>query len=98
MPLYQYTAFDALGKKKRGVVEALSQKAAGRKLRGQGLFPTDLALSRSAEVSSGQRFVLRRVSAMQLGVATRQLSTMLAAGMPLDEAEMMLCMAPIPTR
>ena len=86
MPLYTYTAFDKAGKKKRGVIEALSQKAASRKLKGQGLFPTELGLSRNTESSSDRGVALRRVSTMQLGVVTRQLSTMLTAGMPLDEA------------
>ena len=85
MALYEYSAFDAQGRKQRGVVEALSQNAASRKLRGQGLFPTRLATARNA-VGSAQRTFLRQVSAIQLGVATRQLATMLTAGMPLDEA------------
>ncbi|MDX2496098.1 MAG: type II secretion system F family protein [Desulfuromusa sp.] len=89
MALYEYSAFDAQGKKQRGVVEALSQKAASRKLRGQGLFPTKLATARHT-VGSAQRTFFRQVSAIQLSVATRQLATMLTAGMPLDEALVMV--------
>ncbi|RLB78766.1 MAG: type II secretion system protein GspF, partial [Deltaproteobacteria bacterium] len=89
MALYEYSAFDALGKKRHGVVEALSQKAAGRKLRDEGLFPTKLTTTGNP-VGTAQRTFFRRVSAAQLGVATRQLATMLAAGMPLDEALMMV--------
>lgn len=85
MALYEYSAFDQQGKQQRGVVEALSQKAASRKLRGQGLYPTKLTATRSA-LGPAQRTFFRRVSAIQLGVATRQLATVLAAGMPLDEA------------
>ncbi len=85
MALYEYSAFDAQGREQRGVVEALSQNAASRKLRDQGLFPTSLATARNA-VGSAQRTFFRQVSAIQLGVATRQLATMLTAGMPLDEA------------
>ncbi|WP_321366231.1 type II secretion system inner membrane protein GspF [uncultured Desulfuromusa sp.] len=85
MALYEYSAFDAQGRKQRGVIEALSQNAASRKLRGQGLFPTKLATARSSGGSS-QRTFFRQVSAIQLGVATRQLATMLTAGLPLDEA------------
>ncbi len=85
MALYEYSAFDAQGKKQRGVVEALSQKAASHKLRGQGLFPTKLTAGRDT-VGATQRTLFRRVSAAHLGVATRQLATMLSAGMPLDEA------------
>jgi len=87
--LYEYSALDALGKKQHGVVEALSQKAASRKLRGEGLFPTKLVTTRTP-VGSAQRTFFRRVSAAQLGIATRQLATMLSAGMPLDEALMMV--------
>ncbi|MCW8859241.1 MAG: type II secretion system inner membrane protein GspF [Deltaproteobacteria bacterium] len=85
MALYEYSAFDPQGKKQRGVVEALSQKAASRKLKGQGLFPTKLAATGTA-LGPAQRTFFRRVSALQLGIATRQLATVLAAGMPLDEA------------
>ncbi len=85
MALYEYSALDRQGKKRRGVVEALSQKAASHKLRDQGLFPTRLAVARELTGATQKRF-FRRVSAMQLGVATRQLGTVLAAGMPLDEA------------
>ncbi len=89
MALYEYSAFDAQGRKQRGVIEALSQKAASRKLRDQGLFPTALATARNT-VGTAQRTLFRRVSAVQLGIATRQLATMLTAGMPLDEALMMV--------
>lgn len=89
MALYEYSAFDAQGKKQRGVVEALSQKTASRKLRSQGLFPTKLIAARNV-AGSAQRTFFRRVSAIQLGVATRQLATMLTAGMPLDEALVMV--------
>ncbi len=89
MALYEYSAFDAHGKKQRGVVEALSQKAASHKLRGQGLFPTGLTAAGNT-AGATQRTLFRRVSAAQLGIATRQLATMLAAGMPLDEALVMV--------
>ncbi len=85
MALYEYSAFDGHGKKHRGVIEASTQKIASKKLRGQGLFPTKLLVAGNAAQVS-QKFVFQRVSAVQLGVATRQLATMLAAGMPLDEA------------
>lgn len=85
MALYEYNAYDQQGKKQRGVVEALSQKAASRKLRGQGLFPITLAAAGTAQ-GQAQRTIFRRVSAIQLGIVTRQLATVLSAGMPLDEA------------
>lgn len=85
MALYEYKAYDQHGRKQRGVVEALSQKAANQKLRGQGLFPTRLVAS-SRSSNGARKGFLRRVNVIQLGLATRQLATILSAGMPLDEA------------
>lgn len=85
MALYEYIALDAHGKQKRGVIEATGQKIASRKLREQGLFPTKLAAARKGQERTRSP-LLRKVDAVSLGVATRQLSTMLSAGMPLDEA------------
>lgn len=85
MALYEYSALDGQGRQQRGVVEALGQKAASRKLRDQGLFPTALTVAAHGR-ESAQKSFFKRVDALQLGVATRQLSTMLSAGMPLDEA------------
>ncbi len=85
MALYEYSALDGQGRHQRGVVEAIGQKAASRKLRDQGLFPTKLSVAgRTREV--GKQSFFKRIDAVTLGVATRQLSTMLTAGMPLDEA------------
>ncbi len=86
MALYEYTAFDAQGRQQRGVIEATGQKLASRKLRDKGLYPTRLATAASGRETGRRRILLRRVDVAQLGVATRQLSTMLSAGMPLDEA------------
>ena len=87
MALYEYIALDAQGRQKRGVIEAAGQKVASRKLREQGLFPTSLSGARQGqERTTSRTFLVRKVDPVSLGVATRQLSTMLSAGMPLDEA------------
>ncbi len=86
MALYEYNALDTNGKTKRGVVEALSSNAASRKLREQGLFPTKLKTAREATSGAARKSLFRRVTVLELGVATRQLSVMLTAGMPLVDA------------
>lgn len=86
MALFEYHALDANGKTRRGVVEALSASAASRKLRDQGLFPTKLKGTREAAAGTVRRGLFRRVTVLDLGVATRQLSVMLSAGMPLADA------------
>ncbi|MFO7765856.1 MAG: type II secretion system inner membrane protein GspF [Pelovirga sp.] len=86
MALYEYSALDAAGKTRRGAIEALSSSAASRKLREQGLFPTKLKTAREATPVVARKRLFRRVSVLELGVATRQLSVMLTAGMPLVDA------------
>ena len=86
MALFEYSALDAKGKTKRGVIEALSSNAASRKLREQGLFPTRLKAAREATSGAARKHLFRRITVLELGVATRQLSVMLAAGMPLVDA------------
>lgn len=85
MALYEYSALDSNGKKSKGVLEATGRQNANRQLRDKGLFPVQLQ-----EVGSGgeqkSRQLTRRVQVLQLAVATRQLATMLAAGMTIDEA------------
>ena len=85
MALYEYIALDSQGRQRRGVVEAAGPKVASRKLREQGLFPTRLEASRQGQ-ERARSFLSRKIDVVSLGVATRQISTMLAAGMPLDEA------------
>jgi general secretion pathway protein F len=82
--LYEYHALDSQGRQKKGVIEASGQKVASRKLREQGLYPTKMMAARHG-VERNHSPLLRRVDSGSLAVATRQLSTMLSAGMPLDE-------------
>lgn len=85
MALYEYTALDGQGRQQRGVVEATGQKLASHKLREQGLFPTKLIAARESQERT-RAPLFRKVDVVNLGVATRQLSTMLSAGLPLAEA------------
>lgn len=85
MPLFAYSGFNATGKKVTGTVEASGRRAVLQKLRTQGVYPTDVREAGSAPVLS--RLRLRRgVPVTELAAATRQLGTLLGAGLPLDEA------------
>jgi general secretion pathway protein F len=85
LALYEYSALDGRGKRSKGVVEASGRQAAGRQLREQGLFLENLQEIRGGEQQKSRQLT-RRVQVLQLAVATRQLATMLAAGMTIDEA------------
>lgn len=119
MPRYSYTALDALGAEKTGLLDAPDIRQVAASLRAQGLFPTEVVaagadrrverglppsprLWRTGRTESGsvavepQSSVLRFLSSAQLrlpfahiakpkdlAVFTRQLGTLLKAGMPL---------------
>lgn len=88
MPVYEYTALDAGGRAKKGGVEAGSVAAARQKLRDDGVFPveiTESSESRNSEADVGKAGggLFQRVGLQELSVMTRQLATLIGAGLPL---------------
>src|SRR5439155_6642081 len=83
MPAFRYEAVDAAGRPRRGLVEAMSARAARDALRGDGLFPTAVEV---ASRSTSARTDATRLAPGILALTTRQLATLVASGMPLDQA------------
>lgn len=90
MPAYEYTALDTRGRQVKGTIDADSVRSARQRLRSQGIFPTEL---REGAATPADRtrdvklyFQSNRVSLKDLAVATRQLGTLVGAGLPLVEA------------
>ncbi|MDP3653091.1 MAG: type II secretion system inner membrane protein GspF [Rhodoferax sp.] len=95
MPAYSYEALDALGKTRKGVLEADTARAARGLLRAQALVPLNVeALSgggtsaaASGAAGSGQALWSRRVfSDTELAVWTRQIAGLVSCGLPLERA------------
>jgi general secretion pathway protein F len=89
MPIYEYTALNATGKKIKGLVDADTLRSARTKLRTQNIFPTDIKESIKAAKDNKQNvknFFGDRVSLKELTVATRLLATLSNAGLPLVAA------------
>jgi type IV pilus assembly protein PilC len=89
MTMFEYKALDKTGKEIRGSGEAESEESIVDRLRGMGYFPTDITEVRQ---SLGQRDlnelpVLKqlfgRVKQKHITVFTRQLATLIEAGLPL---------------
>jgi general secretion pathway protein F len=90
MGIFDYTAITKDGKEIRGSIEAESARAARQKLRGQGLFPSDLKEGKTTQVSFNfslqDLFQSERLSTKSLALLTRQLATLVGAGIPLVES------------
>lgn len=91
MAAFNYVALNQKAKHKKGVMEADSAREVRQKLREQGMLPLEVkAVSERTKlkVSSTQSrsiFQRQRIKAVDLSLLTRQLATLLAAGIPLDE-------------
>lgn len=86
MPAFRYEAADATGKTDKGVIEADSARQARTLLRARGLTPLLVdALGAQAAKRGGSSFG-KRLSAQENALVTRQLASLLIAGLPLDEA------------
>ena len=94
MPLFAYTAVDAQGKTHQGTIEANSAADAATAVKKQGRFPTQIAeTTGAASKAKGKGFSLSfsvgsgagtgKVPPKVLTVFTRQLSTLISAGLPL---------------
>lgn len=91
MPVYAYKGLSQEGRAVSGIIDADTPKGARLKLRGSGVFPTDLVeeqrqkSSTAAEARSEftlARFV-ERITPQELALLTRQLSTLVGASLPL---------------
>jgi general secretion pathway protein F len=93
MPRFYYTAIDSSGESRSGSYEAPSKEAVIKALRGMGLYPTEVY--QEGEKRKGgllaelfPTFFSRekRISRKGLMLFTRQLASLLRAGLPLDRA------------
>jgi len=88
MPAFEYKALDAKGKQLKGVIEADTARHARSQLRDQRLMPLDiLPVSEKEAKAKGAGFspFKRGISVAELALITRQIATLVAAGLPIEE-------------
>ena len=87
MGAFEYTALDSGGRERKGILEGDTPRHIRQLLREQHLLPVSVAEVAQKEARRQSRFSLaRRVSAADLSLFTRQLATLVRAGLPLEEA------------
>ncbi|MDY0045622.1 MAG: type II secretion system inner membrane protein GspF [Syntrophales bacterium] len=88
MAVYEYRALSASGKTLKGIIDAESLFAARKKLRERDAYPVEIRETSARQETSHQtkRTVgsyFRKVSQSEVTTMTRQLATLLGAGLPL---------------
>jgi general secretion pathway protein F len=89
MPAFRYEAVDAAGATRKGVVNADNPRSARSDLRTQGLTPLAVeAISAQVDETGAARSrgFGERLSQNELALFTRQLASLLEAGLPLEQA------------
>ncbi len=87
MGAFEYTALDASGKERKGILEGDTPRHIRQLLREQQLLPVAVAEVAQKEAKRQRSFSLvRRVSSADLALFTRQLATLVRAGLPLEES------------
>ncbi|WP_180131243.1 MULTISPECIES: type II secretion system inner membrane protein GspF [unclassified Acinetobacter] len=86
MPAYQFTAIDASGKQQKGVLEGDSARQIRQQLRDQSLIPVAVDPIEQKDKHTQQRLFKKGLNAYDLALLTRQLSVLVAAAIPLEEA------------
>ncbi len=87
MPAYQFTAVDSVGKQHKGVMEGDSARQIRQQLRDKSWMPVqvDPVEENKTNENGSQRWLKKGLSAYDLALVTRQLSVLIAAGIPLEE-------------
>jgi len=85
---FRFEAIDAAGRRETGVLEADTPRQARAQLRERGLIPTQVELLLETVEKQEKRGYRRErgLSTTDLALATRQLATLLAAGLTMEES------------
>ncbi|CAH0524370.1 type II secretion system inner membrane protein GspF [Vibrio hippocampi] len=91
MAAFEYKALDAKGKRVKGLIEGDNPRQARQRLKEKGLVPIDIVetsgkSSRKKQGTNTAKPMFKRgISTSDLALITRQLSTLVQSGMPLEE-------------
>src|SRR3989442_23011 len=85
MPTYAYTARSRNGNEVRGVLAGMDERAVRDQLRRKDLFVTTIS-TRRGEHEGGSLFRRKKVGLTDMVVMSRQLATLVRAGLPLVDS------------
>ena len=86
MGAFEYTALDARGRERSGVLEGDAARQIRQQLREQGLTPLSVQEVQQREAKSRKTLFVGNISATDLALITRQWATLVRSGLPVEEA------------
>ena len=87
MGAFEYSALDSSGRERKGILEGDTPRHIRQLLREQQLLPVSVTEVAQKEARRQRSFsLIRRVSPTDLALFTRQLATLVRAGLPLEES------------
>jgi len=89
MPVYEYKALDRSGRSIKGIIDADNEGLARSRLRSAGKYPVTIRLGKSRSRGGGRGSGIgffEHVKAEEVHMMTRQLATLIGAGIPLVQA------------
>lgn len=87
MAAFEYIALDTNGKQKKGVLEADSPRQVRQQLREKSWMPISVEVASEKSINNPFANLLKRsISTADLSLLTRQLATLIGAGLPIEEA------------
>lgn len=88
MAAFEYTALNTRGKEEKGVLEADSSRQVRQILRDKGMAPLNVKVARETKSNTtGWRSLFSpSLSVRDLSLVTRQLATLIGAGLPVEES------------
>ena len=92
MVVYEYRGLDPAGRDLKGIIDADSPRLARAKLRRSGIFPTEILTDRHAKKSGVEGegvpigALFGRIRIQEISIMTRQMATLVGAGLPIVEA------------
>ncbi len=86
MPAYQYSAIDQHGKKHKGIMDGDSARQIRQQLREKNLTPVQVEPVQDQSKNPKMGWLSKSLTAYDLALMTRQLSVLIAASIPLEEA------------
>ena len=86
MATFSYKALDAKGKQKKGTQEADSARMLRQQLRNAGMTPLEVEAISAKRKKAGKPFFQSKIKTADLALITRQLSTLIASSIPIEES------------